>query len=127
MTDLNDSIADTNRKRQRRPSQTSPILQTIFSEDSNELNPPQRQRRRGVSSEITSSPATESNSASDEPSTPVISIPIPLNDIDQIRSELLQELSYPVADSDYADNSHDWSSTSEFLSTEYWHFLGRYE
>lgn len=48
--------------------------------------------------------------------------------IDCIRSELQDsEYYYELDDPEYSDNSHDWSDNYDSISSDYWHFLGRYE
>ena len=49
----------------------------------------------------------------------------PGSDLDQIRSELLEEKSAPASEPEYWDESHNWDLDNE--SEDYWHFLGRYE
>lgn len=50
-----------------------------------------------------------------------------IGDIDQIKAELREETSYPVVDSEYWDDTHNWGKEYGTESPEYWHFLGRYE
>lgn len=46
--------------------------------------------------------------------------------IDQIRAELFEERYAPSVEPEYQDESHNWLDT-ETVSSDYWHFLGRYE
>jgi hypothetical protein len=55
-------------------------------------------------------------------------IQIPNDDLDPIRTELLNDLHHQnFSESDYWDESHNWSNDGELASDEYWHFLGLYE
>ncbi len=47
--------------------------------------------------------------------------------IDQMRAELAEERCSAYLESDYWDETHDWGSLISEASSEYWHFLGRYE
>ena len=50
------------------------------------------------------------------------------NRLDSIRSELEEDSSYvDFTESDYSDDTHNWEDSSQSISDEYWHFLGRYE
>jgi hypothetical protein len=49
---------------------------------------------------------------------------IAIDDLDPIRTELLNDFHH---ESDYWDESHNWSNDGELASEEYWHFLGLYE
>ena len=125
-----------NTRKRRRRRISSPNDEAIASLVSQSPNPSFREekRRRRLPSDreqpVTASALwAEINFAVDEEriTSGEISTGLAQNDIDQIRAELLQELSYPVADFEYSDGSHDWSDDSEFFSRDYWHFLGRFE
>jgi hypothetical protein len=50
------------------------------------------------------------------------------DDLDPIRTELLNDFHHQnFAESDYWDESHNWSDDADSVSDEYWHFLGLYE
>lgn len=50
------------------------------------------------------------------------------NHLDSIRSELEEDSFYvDFTESDYSDDTHNWEDSSQSISDEYWHFLGRYE
>ena len=49
------------------------------------------------------------------------------NSIDQIRSELDEELRSTLVESDYWDETHSWGADNEVESDDYWHFVGRFE
>ncbi len=48
-------------------------------------------------------------------------------DLDEIKAELVEERSSGLVESGYWDETHSWGSDEEEASSEYWHFLGRYE
>jgi hypothetical protein len=55
-------------------------------------------------------------------------IQITNDDLDPIRTELLNDFHHQnFSESDYWDESHNWSDDGELASEEYWHFLGLYE
>ena len=48
--------------------------------------------------------------------------------VDRIRSEIQDEEHHSLLDEpNYSDDTHDWSDNYELVSSDYWHFLGRYE
>ena len=48
--------------------------------------------------------------------------------IDRIRSSIKdEEYYYQLDEPDYSDESHNWGNDYELTSSDYWHFLGRYE
>lgn len=48
--------------------------------------------------------------------------------IDRIRSEINEDNYYSqLNEPDYSNDTHDWSDNFESASSDYWHFLGRYE
>ena len=47
--------------------------------------------------------------------------------INQIRSELYEELRSPLVESEYWDETHSWNTNYETESDDYWHFVGRFE
>lgn len=50
------------------------------------------------------------------------------DDLDPIRTELLNDFHHQnFSESDYWDESHNWSDDDDSVCDEYWHFLGRYE
>jgi hypothetical protein len=50
------------------------------------------------------------------------------DDLDPIRAELLNDFHHQnFSESDYWDESHNWSDDGESPSDEYWNFLGLYE
>jgi hypothetical protein len=50
------------------------------------------------------------------------------DDLDPIRTELLNDFHHQnFSESDYWDESHNWSDDEDSVSDEYWHFLGLYE
>jgi hypothetical protein len=50
------------------------------------------------------------------------------DDLDPIRTELLNDFHHQnFSESDYWDESHNWSDDEDSVSDEYWHFLGQYE
>ena len=54
--------------------------------------------------------------------------PIGTNDINAIRAEFQEDTYYlHLAESDYDDDTHDWGGDSQHHSSDYWHFLGKYE
>ncbi len=47
---------------------------------------------------------------------------------DSILAEFAEEEQYYSGEPDYLDDTHDWSDDGdEFVSDDYWHFLGLYE
>ena len=49
------------------------------------------------------------------------------NPIDQIRSEIHEELRSNLVESNYWDETHSWGADNEIESDDYWHFVGRFE
>lgn len=50
------------------------------------------------------------------------------NDINSIRAEFLEDAYHSeLNESDFSDDTHDWDGDSQQISSDYWHFLGRYE
>lgn len=48
--------------------------------------------------------------------------------LDSIRAELVEKEQYYSGETDYWDNTHNWSDDGdELVSNDYWHFLGFYE
>lgn len=97
-------------------------------------NTPQRRRRRRRSDPVSEIPSATTELVSppleNQEQTNFSSIPNidnNSNEIDQIAAELSQESAYPITDSNFSDDSHNWNSESEPNSEEYWHFLGSYE
>ena len=102
------------------------------------VTPQPRNRRRASDTNTTGSLA---------PSTPLSSLdntePIPdlaleteanisttskLAAIDRIRTELLEDRYHEkLVEPHYWDETHNWTDEGELVSTDYWHFLGRYE
>lgn len=68
------------------------------------------------------------NNTSEQPPINLPNSTIAKLDLDSIRTELLNDFHHEdLSESDYWDESHNWSVDSESPSDEYWHFLGRYE
>lgn len=108
----------------------------------NEAPTPRRRRRRRINDEDTSvsvaAPSTElSRSDSIKPLPNEVSVELEANTssatsklaaIDRIRTELLEDCYHSqLVDPEYWDESHNWSNDGELISSDYWHFLGRYE
>jgi hypothetical protein len=81
-----------------------------------------------------SAPPQDTQSQSDIVSTPQNAIATVANDdrgtldLDPIRTELLNDFHHrDFSESEYWDESHNWSDDGEPVSDEYWHFLGRFE
>jgi hypothetical protein len=50
------------------------------------------------------------------------------DELDPIRTELLNDFHHQnFSESDYWDESHNWSDDEDSVSDEYWYFLGQYE
>ena len=50
------------------------------------------------------------------------------NTVDRIHSEIQDEEYHSLLDEpNYSDDTHDWGNNYELVSSDYWHFLGRYE
>ena len=48
--------------------------------------------------------------------------------LDSIRAELTEQEQYYSGETDYSDDTHNWSDNGdELVSDDYWHFLGCYE
>lgn len=48
--------------------------------------------------------------------------------IDRIRSEIIEDEYHCLFDEpDFSDDSHNWGDNLESTSSDYWHFLGRFE
>lgn len=98
-------------------------------------NSPQRPRRRRRSDiepniSSTSPDLVTSSHEENQEQTNFSSVPTTnekCTEIDEIAAELSQESAYPIKDSDFSDDSHNWYSESEPNSEDYWSFLGRYE
>jgi hypothetical protein len=57
-----------------------------------------------------------------------IAVKIANDDLDPIRTELLNDFHHHhFTESEYWDESHNWSDDDDSTSDEYWHFLGQYE
>ena len=51
-----------------------------------------------------------------------------INDISSIRAEFLEDAYHDkLSESDFSDDTHDWGGDRQNHSSDYWHFLGRYE
>ncbi len=70
---------------------------------------------------------TESPEATKEAPNPQLENSSLTNNIDQIRSELYEELRSTLVESDYWDETHSWGADNEVESDDYWHFVGRFE
>lgn len=70
---------------------------------------------------------TESQEATKEADNPQLEDPSLTNSIDQIRSEIYEELRSTLVESDYWDETHSWGADNEVESDDYWHFVGRFE
>ena len=99
----------------------------------NEALTPRRRRRRRVDDEDTIisaapsiEPATDEVSVGVEANTPAANSKLAI--IDRIRTELLEDNYHSqFVDPEYWDESHSWTNDGELVSSDYWHFLGRYE
>lgn len=112
------------------------------------MNQPIRRRRRrrlGDSSESdfsitptelldTPVESTDTQSQHDDPpeNTPQVNVDSNTSThqaiIDRIRSEINEDNYHSLlSESDYSDDTHDWGEIGELVSSDYWHFLGRYE
>lgn len=62
------------------------------------------------------------------PDPTAIATKIANDDLDPIRTELLNDFHHQnFCEPDYWDESHNWSDDNDSLSDEYWHFLGSFE
>ena len=75
----------------------------------------------------TPNPLSESPEVTKEASNPQLVNPSLTNNIDQIRSEIDEELRSTLVESDYWDETHSWGADNEVESDDYWHFVGRFE
>ena len=75
----------------------------------------------------TPNPLSESTEATKEADNPQLVNPSLTNSIDQIRSEIDEELRSTLVESDYWDETHSWGADNEVESDDYWHFVGRFE
>ena len=109
--------------------------------------PIRRQRRRRTDSEesdldlisrtkpsTTPAEPTDTQSQHDDPPSTTPQINVDSNTsthqaiIDRIRSEINEDNYHSLlSESDYSDDTHDWGEIGELVSSDYWHFLGRYE
>ena len=132
------------RQRKRRTSNDSSheYRTKLFAEDT-ASNPRQRRRRRTadpdptvVSDDLMSEPEPSSSqnpeplpdktSSESEPTTSVSIAKLAM--IDRIRTEILEDRHHCwQTEDEYWDESHNWADDGELASSEYWHFLGRYE
>ena len=104
---------NTRRRRTRltsSPDQQMSILPTPEPQDNNIPNP-----------------HTKSPQTTKEADNPQLVNPSLTNSIDQIRSEIHEELRSTLVESDYWDESHNWGADHEVESDDYWHFVGRFE
>ncbi len=92
-----------------------------------------RRKRKRINSEEETKPILQEEEWSEEKMSEVTvggekkSHRIIIGEIDQIRSELMEERNSSLIESDYWDETHSWGSDDDEASDEYWHFLGRYE
>ncbi|WP_019503421.1 hypothetical protein [Pleurocapsa sp. PCC 7319] len=133
---------NTRRRRTRStssPNEQKPILPTNLNSTENNIG---RRRTRSLSSpgeqkpilttpepqeESIPNPLTDSTEATKEASNPQLVNPSLTNTINQIRSELYEEIRSTLVESDYWDETHSWGADNEIESDDYWHFVGRFE
>lgn len=136
---MNPSIGKRRKRATRQTTNLSIIDDLLNSTDNNPDTPRKRKRRTANSDNIhrdlpdTESsltepteeiPADDATSFQPTPSASRISLQ---DQINLIRSEILDdEYHSRIADTNFTDDSHHWSDDSS-LSDDYWHFLGHYE
>lgn len=115
-SDSTDNDPDAPRKRKRRTANSDNI------DPNSQLLPPDTES--SLTEPTEEIPADDATSFQPTPPAPNINLQ---DQIDLIRSEILDdEYHSQIADTNFTDNTHHWSDDSS-QSDDYWHFLGRYE
>ena len=134
------------RRKRTRSTSSSDEQRSILLTNLNSSNQGRRRRTRSTSSpdqqmsilptpepqaQYTPKALSEPTEANKDAPKPQLENPPLTNNIDhiinQIRSELYEELRSPLVESEYWDETHSWNTNHETESNDYWHFVGRFE